>query len=303
MLIEKVIDAKKKKIRLHPTHVNRASEIGHQCLRYLVFKRVRWQDATLHDVDLQFVFDEGHLQERAVIRDLEDAGWSIIEQQRDYFWAEFQLSAHLDGKVVLENEANPIEVKSMSQFVWVKINTIDDLKNARMPHLQKYPAQLNVYNLLSNSHRGFLILKNKSTGQLKEIEVPLDYEAAETLLKKCEAINDHVKQGTVPAPIPYSESMCGRCPFLHICLPDVKREALDLTDDPELEIKLKRRAELAPLRSEYETLDEEVKEMVREKEKIVCGDFLIRGRYQDRKDSKKVWITTIEQLTPQKGLL
>lgn len=303
MLIERIIEAKQKKIRLHPTHVNRASEIGHPCLRYLVFKRTRWAEATLHDVALQFVFDEGNIQERAVLRDLEDAGVAIIEQQRDYFWDGPQLSAHLDGKVILSaDELAPIEIKSMSPFVWVKINTIEDLKYSKMTHLQKYPAQLNVYNLLSNSHRGFMILKNKSTGQLKEIEVPLDYEYAEGLLKKCEAINTHVKNGTTPDPIPWSENTCGRCQFAHICLPEAKREAIDLTDDPELEVKLKRRAELAPLRSEYEEIDEEVKTILKERPKVVCGDFLVIGKWIEPKGRPKYWKTSIEQLTPQKGI-
>lgn len=301
MIVEKIVETKQKKIRLHPTHVNRASEIGHPCLRYLVFKRTRWADATLHDVALQFVFDEGNIQERAVLRDLEDAGVAIIEQQRDYHWPEFQLSAHLDGKVKLLDELSPIEIKSMSPFVWVKINTIEDLKYSKMTHLQKYPAQLNVYNLLSNSHRGFMILKNKSTGQLKEIEVPLDYEYAEGLLKKCEAINTHVKNGTTPDPIPWSENTCGRCQFAHICLPEAKREAIDLTDDPELEVKLKRRAELAPLRSEYEEIDEEVKTILKERPKVVCGDFLVIGKWIEPKGRPKYWKTSIEQLTATKG--
>jgi len=305
MIVEKIVEMKQKKIRLHPTHVNRASEIGHPCLRYLVFKRTRWAEATLHDVALQFVFDEGGIQERAVLRDMEEAGLTIIEQQRDYHWPQFQLSAHLDGKLLLTAdgetlEAPPIEIKSMSPFVWMKVNSLEDLKTSKMTHLQKYPAQLNVYNLLSNSHRGFMILKNKSTGQLKEIEVPLDYEYAESLLKKCETINTHVKNGTTPDPIPWSENTCGRCQFAHICLPEAKREAIDLTDDPELEVKLKRRAELDPLRKEYEEIDEEVKGLLKERPKVLCGDFLITGRFQDRKDNKKVWLTKIESLTPQK---
>lgn len=309
MLIEKVIEAKQKKIRLFPTHVNSASEIGHPCMRYLVFKRTRWADATLHDVNLQFIFDEGHIQERAVLRDLEDAGVTVIEQQRDYFWADIQLSAHLDGKVFVpiendpeQTELAPIEIKSMSPFVWVKINSVEDMLNSRMAHLRKYPAQLTVYNLLSNASRGFLILKNKSTGQLKEIEVPLNYEYAESLLKKCEEINAHVQRGTTPEPIAWDENTCGRCQFAHICLPEAKREALDLTNDPDLEAKLKRRAELAPLRSEYEEIDEDVKAAVKEKPKVLCGNFLITGRFQDRKDTKKVWLTKIESLTPQKGI-
>lgn len=297
MLIEKVRDEKQKKIRLYPTLSNRASQLGHPCERYLVFLRTRWQDASLPSVDLQFIFDEGNIQERAILRDLEDAGWQLIEQQRDYHYPEHQITAHVDAKVVLGPlEAAPIECKSMSPFIWVKVNSLQDMLQSKMAHLRKYPAQITLYLLLANAERGFLILKNKSTGQLKEIEVRLDYEYAESLLQKAQRINTHVAASTVPEPIDWSESICGRCEFNHICLPDAKREALDLNDDPELLEQLTKRQALKAARDEYEELDEEVKEKVKGKPKILCGDFLITGRYQDRKDGKQVWMTKIESL-------
>ena len=120
--------------------------------------------------------------------------------------------------------------------------------------------------------------------------------------KKCEAINAHVKNGTTPDPIEWSESTCGRCQFAHICLPEAKREALDLTNDPDLEVKLKRRAELAPLRAEYEELDDDVKAILKERPKVLCGDFLILGKWIEPKGRPKYWKTNIEQITPQKGI-
>lgn len=296
MLIEKVIDRKQAKIKLHPTHTNRASELGHPCERYLVFKRTRWQDATLHDVGLQFIFDEGNLQERAVIRELEDAGFQIIEQQRDYEWKEYQITAHLDGKLVLEGGAVPLEVKSMSPYIFKAIQTAADLMNPRFPHLQKYLAQLQIYMLLSNTDKAVLLLKDKSSGQLKELWLDLDYAAAEALIQKAQRINRHVEAGIVPDPIPYSEKVCGTCAFLHICLPDVKRDALELLTDPELEAQLARRLELSPLADEYDDLDGILKEKFKEQQKVVVGDWLITGKYQDRKDGKKVWLTKIDKL-------
>ena len=298
MLIEKVIERKQAKIKLHPTHTNRASELGHPCERYLVFKRTRWQDATLHDVGLQFIFDEGNLQERAVISELEDAGFQIIEQQRDYEYKDVQITAHLDGKLVMPDGSPPppLEVKSMSPYIFKTIQTPADLLNPRFPHLQKYIAQLQIYMLLSNTDRAVLIIKDKSSGQLKELWVTLDYGAAEALLQKAQRINRNVDAGIVPDPIPYTEKVCGTCAFLHICLPDVKRDALEILTDSELEDQLKRRSELSPLADEYDDLNELLKEKFKEQPKIVVGDWLITGKYQDRKDGKKVWLTKIEKL-------
>jgi len=183
----------------------------------------------------------------------------------------------------------------MSPFTFKQIHTAQDILQSKKHYIRAYAAQMTVYLLLSNCHKGVFIFKDKSSGQLKEIWMELDYQFAEELIQKAERINAHVQQGTVPAPIPYDESVCGRCPFLHICLPDV-------TNDPELEAKLKRRAELAPLRSEYEALDEEVKTAVNERPKVVCGDFLITGKWIEPRNKPKYWKTCIDHLGAQKGV-
>lgn len=299
MLVEKILAAKEKKIHQSPCHVNRASEIGHPCERLLYLKRTRWQEATLHDVNTQLVFDEGNNQERQVIRDLEDAGVTITEQQRDYFWEKFQLSAHIDGKLA-DFGYIPLEVKSMAPWIWQSVNTLDDLIHSKFPWVRGYPAQITVYLLLGEKESGVLILKNKSTGQLKEIIVTLDYSYAETLLKKCERVNAAVDAKAIPERIPYEEKVCGRCPFLAICLPEVKRDELEITTDPELEANLKRRHELAPLRQEYEQLDKDVKAVLAEHDRVVVGDFLVQGRWIAPKGKPKYWKMSIDKLEATK---
>lgn len=302
MLIEKIYDEKAKKIRVTPCHTNRASEAGHPCERYLVLRRLKWQDMRLHDVKLQLIFEEGNHQEKIVLRDLEDAGVQIIEQQRDHEWRQFQLTAHLDGKAVLsEIEAAPIECKSMSPHIWEQINTLHDLIQSDKPWLKKYPAQIQLYLLLANAERGFLILKNKSTGELKEIEVRLDLEYAEGILKKLERVNAHVAAGTVPEAIPYDEDICERCPFFQTtCLVEVKRTALQISDDPELASDLTRRAELEPLAKEFDKLDKAVKAKVKGQERAMCGNFLILGKECSRNGYEvkptTYWATTIKPI-------
>lgn len=307
MLIEKIYDEKAKKIRVTPCHTNRASEAGHSCERYLVLRRLKWQDMRLHDVRLQLIFDEGNHQERILLRDLEEAGVQIIDQQRDYEWRNFQLTAHLDCKAVLSpTEAAPVECKSMSPHIWEKINTMADLIQSDKPWLQKYPAQIQLYLLLANAERGFLILKNKSTGELKEIEVRLDLEYAEGILKKLERVNAHVAAGTVPPAIPYDEDICEQCPFFQTtCLVEVKRTALVLSEDAELASNLSRRAELEPLKQEYDRLDKSVKAKVKGQEKLACGNFLILGKEVSRKayqvEASSYWQTSIKKIEEAKS--
>lgn len=295
MLVEKIIERKQAKIRLRPCHTNRASSLGHPCERKLVFDRTRWEEATLHDVGLQFIFDEGHVQEQQVLKDLADAGVQVIEQQRDYEWREFQITAHLDGKALVP-DAVTLEIKSMNPYTFTQIGTAQDIIQSHKHYIRAYAAQAQIYMLLSNSPRAVFIFKNKSTGQLKEIWMELDYQFAEELLQKATRINAHVEAKTIPEPIAWQEDVCGRCAYAHICLPEARREALDLTNDPELEVKLKRRFELAPLRKEYEELDEEIKATVKEKAKVLCGDFLITGKWIAPKGKPKYWKSDIQKL-------
>lgn len=302
MIVEKILERKASKIKQYPTHTNRASELGHVCERYLVFKRTRWQEAVLHDVALQVLFDEGDLHESAVIRELQDAGFQIIEQQRSYEWPKYQITGHVDGKIVLDGVAYPFDVKSMSSYIFKSVQTVDDLLHAKYAHLKKYPAQIQLYQLLDNKENGLFILKDKSSGQLKELWMPLDLVYCEALVQKAERINAHVASGTVPDPIPWDERTCGSCQFAHICLPEARRESLDLTNDPELEAKLKRRAELDPLRQEFKEIDDDVKSLLKEKPKVVVGDFLITGKWIEPKGKPKYWKTDIQLLQIQKGV-
>jgi len=300
MIVEKIEALKRSRIEQWPVRSNRASDLGHDCIRYLVLNRIRWQEKTLHDVNLQTIFDEGNLHEKAVLRDLQDAGLNIIEQQRAFEWPEYQITGHIDAKLAVNGNVIPLEIKSSSPFMWQSLNTIQDLYNGKYHYLRKYPAQMTCYLLMDEKPEGLFLFKNKQTGALKEIPMSLDYDLGEKLLKKAEAINKHVADGTLPDCIPYDEQICGDCGFEHICLPDVKRDALEIQTDPELEAKIERWFELKSHKSEYDTLDKEVKAQLKNQEKIVIGDYLIMGKIVQRKGftvaDGEYWKTTIKLL-------
>jgi len=311
MLIEKIYDLKKRRIKQWPQHTNRASNLGHECLRYLVFERTRWQEKTLHDLNLQLIFDEGNTHERALVADLNEAGVIILEQQRPFVWEKYQITGTIDGKALVDYpsgnpeipvvvKALPIEIKSCSQFVFPSLNKAEDLYHHKYHHVRMYPSQMTLYLLMDNKPEGVFIFKNKQNGQLKEIPMLLDYELGEKLIQKAEAINTHVSEKTTPECMKYDEMICGGCGYLHICLPEVKRTALEITDDPDIELKLNRREELKPLKSEYEKLDEELKKKFKDKEKIVVANFLITGKSVNKKafsvNASTYWQTKIQTL-------
>jgi len=184
MIVEKILAAKQKKIRQYPVNANRASELGNPCVRYHVLNRTRWQEKTLHDIGLQFVFDLGSEIEQIALKELAEAGIIIYEQQRAFEWKEYQITGHVDGFIMpdpTENKTYPLEIKSMSPYVWQNVNNIGDMMHGRYPYLRKYSAQLNMYMLMKGIDKGVFLLKNKVTGAYKEIWMNLDYDLGEKL--------------------------------------------------------------------------------------------------------------------------
>ncbi len=300
MITEKIQEYFTSKIKDWPCNSNRSSELGHPCERYLVFLRTRGKDKALHDWKLQSIFNEGNIHEQAVLRLLQDVGFQIIEQQRPFEMKEQNITGHVDAKMLVNGSAIPVEIKSCSPYVFKEINTIEDLFNGKYLYLRKYPAQITLYLLLANSDEGYFILKNKLTGELKEIPIVLDYEYAESLLQKAERVNKYIKENIIPDVIPYEEEICGQCGFLHVCLPEIKRDSLEITNDVELEKDIERLDELKPLVSEYNKIDSRIKEKLREKEKVVIGHYLVQGKWIERKsytvEGGKYWKTKILDL-------
>ncbi len=297
-IVQKIIEHKASKIKMWPVNANRAGELGHPCERYLVYLRTRGMERPLHDVGLQFIFDDGNIHEASVLRDLQDAGITIIEQQRGFEWKKYQITGRIDGKIRDDENIIPIEIKSFNDWNWKAINSVEDMFKSKATYMKKYPAQLTLYLIMDEKEEGLFILKNKVNGLLKQIPITLDYAYAESLIQKAERINVHVQTGTLPDRIPYDDNISGQCPFSHICLPDVTHEAT-LLDDPELEIKLDRRAELKEAKDEFENLDKEIKEAVKEKPNIVIGQWNISGKWIEKKGftvkDSKYWQTQIKK--------
>ena len=229
------------------------------------------------------IFDMGKMVEKSVMQDLREAGFVIVEQQRPFSWAKYQITGSIDCKIAIDGKTYPTEIKSAAPFSFNSINSIEDMKRHKWHYMRKYPAQLTLYLLMDGKDRGLFIFKNKSTGELKEIFLDLDYDFAESLIKKAEAINKHVAEGTLPEPMEYSEEICTDCPFVHLCLPDRIGKEVEIVEDGRLLELLNRYAELKPVAKEYEDVDSQIKKLVEGREKIIVGNFFIEGKWVDRK--------------------
>lgn len=239
-----IIDWKASGIKSWPVNTNRASLIGYWvpelegCLRRGVYERTRWQDKELYPIEAKLRFDEGNNQERAVLQDMANAGVEIIEQQRPYMWIEKNISGHIDGKLLDKDEKRPIpiEIKSMAPVIFARIHTFEDFK--KYPWTRAYMAQITLYMIMENIDKAIFILKDKSSGMLRQINLGLDYELGEYCIRTAEKVENCVRTGLLPDRITNRET-CKDCPFKLLCLPDIDFGApLRINDDPEYEQKL-----------------------------------------------------------------
>jgi hypothetical protein len=289
-LAKAIMDNAAKRVRLSPRNSTRASEIGHECERYLVLSRTHWQEKEPPNATLQRVFDLGNLIESGVMRDLSESGIKVVEQQRSFAEKDLQLTGSIDGDVLVEMDgkatAYPLEVKGLAHHTWLALNEWKDFFDHSAPWVRRYPGQLTMYQYMEAKEWGCFLILSKQTYVPKCIWCPLDFDLADHLIKKCERINAHIAAGTLPEQCD-DISLCiddnRRCDFFHICLPEIKRTALEFKDDPELEAKLDRWNELKPLKAEYDKLDDGLKETFKGQEKILVGNYLITGKEVHRK--------------------
>ena len=297
MIVERVLETKARKAQLWPVRSNRASEMGHPCVRYLTFLRTRGEERSVPSPELQMIFDLGNILEPAVIRDLQDAGFQVNQTQKGLEWKKYQITGSIDGNLIIDGASYPLEIKTSSPNVFNALNSVEDMNRSKYLYMRKYPTQLNLYMLMHEREKGVFIFKNKTTGAMKEIWMDLDYQLGEETLQKAELVNMHVQEGTTPEPIEWEDSICGECAFLHICTPDRIAQGAEIVDNENLLFLLNRRESLKQAKEEYEEVDKLVKESLKEKDKLLIGPWYVTGKFQERGEytvkATRFWVSKI----------
>lgn len=281
---ERLYNAKKEKIKVYPCNNLRASNLGHPCERYLYLLIKHWDEQKPHDVGLQSIFDLGNTMEEYTIKNIKEAGYEVITPTvRSWKIDKPFITGREDIRIKDENgELLPVEIKGLSPFEFDKLNSIDDFFKSKRHYVRGYPAQLQIYMYHFSKEKGFFALTNKLTGQTKFIEMPFDYEYAESLLQKAERIYKALDENTPPDSCD-DVNVCENCPLQHIC-GDVKRVPTDIETDDELETLINRKQELAASKREYEEVDKQIKARVGDREKIITGSYLITRNKIERKE-------------------
>lgn len=282
-------EIKKKGSRGKPSG-NWASNVGHPCARYLVYCRLNYNEKDSPGAKLQRIFREGNMHEADTYTLLTQAGLKVTRPMQKSEWASIETVGWMDWCVKDEkSDANPdgtdlwipMEFKSISPYDYAAINSIDDMVFHKKWYIRKWPGQLLIYMLIENKEFGMIMLKNKVTGELKQINFKMEgavLELAETYLKKLDIVNKCVKEGHYPERID-DRSVCDMCDFAKICIPDELNDSIQFLDDDALKKAIDEYFELKPLAERYEEVNDSLKE---EAEKKGKGNYIVGNKYEFR---------------------
>lgn len=286
---------KEKRIKQFPQNNLRASSIGNPCDRYHYYSIHDWKEKPLHDAVLQSIFDEGYLHEQDVIRQLIEMGFKIVEFQRAFQMDKPLITGSIDGILLWDSRRIPFDAKSVKDILFDDIESAEDLMFSKKHWHRQYPAQLQMYLLLTGEEVGCFILKNKSTGEIKPIWMQIDYDYCEQLLKRAERVYKALAKEEPPQRL-NDFDVCSDCHFKALCLPDLKAgPGVRLIGDEELAGFLDRRSQLEPQAKEFKDIDDVVKKEAKAEGAgdFVCGNWMMRVSEYKRKD--KIPITWDEK--------
>ena len=248
---------------------NYCSTLGHPCNRKLYNDRDHGDLALPYSIRTLMIFEEGNLHEPALLRQLGEAGVVVVQQQCPFEDKSLSIFGKIDA-MVKDNGAGliPLEIKTCSPRAFDKFHSIDDIREADKYYYRGWVTQMLLYLYLTEHESGLILLKNKATGEVRQIEVNLDdqgLQAVENALQRAKKINNAIDTGLQPEAIPYDRSLCGECGYRIECWGEEEKFGPGTKDIPEGELLtiLDERATLEESRSRYEKLDKTAKDMIK----------------------------------------
>lgn len=203
-----------------------ASQIGHECARYLWYC-FHWCGGEAFDGRLYRLFDRGDMEEYRLVADLRAIGCEVHEinpetgKQFEVKALGGHFSGHMDGCALGIPEApktwHVLEFKTHNAKSFASLRRDGVLKAKKMHY-----DQMMVYMHLTGMERALYLACNKDTDDLYSERIRYDKPYAEGIVAKAESIlapqPDIGVRGTVD-----ERRLCGYCPFSRLCFanPDV----------------------------------------------------------------------------------
>lgn len=258
-----------------------ASQIS-DCERQMVYEFLNWQDKKLHDWKLEALFAEGRKQEELFKAQLRELGFELVEDGApisDDMRRKYGVNGYIDTRIKHEGKRIIVEMKLMNPMMFDRIRPgvqgVEDFR--RSPFYKKYLRQGLLYMLGCNEEVMMFALTN-GRGEWKFVIMSMDYDEAESILKKIERVKDAVEKKQLPDRVPYDNELCGRCAFAHVCIPDINADPrVKVVDNQLMADMLARREQLEEKFREYAKIDKKVKLMLEGVRDgiLTVGDFIV----------------------------
>jgi len=263
----------------------RASGCGHPCERKLYYDIVEHDKRPPINAGLRRIFGLGTEIEAYILKQIMDTRRFTVERVQAPFILHARsdssrqvIKGHIDWRI----DGKVVEFKTMAPHIWQGIDTLEDMIGSKYPWVKNYPAQIMMYLLGNNTESGELLIFNKSSGEMKEIPVPLDYEYSEQLWSTAERVMQAVEAREVPDRMPFDVDICPRCDFHDLCLPIPEGSHLRIAEE-ELIGLLDRRAvlneQIKALEKEFKPLDKSIKDAAKEVFKAEERDTTVAGNW------------------------
>jgi CRISPR/Cas system-associated exonuclease Cas4 (RecB family) len=267
------------RITVYPCNNLRASNIGHPCERYLYLLIKHWEEQKPPEYGLQNIFDLGNAMEEYTIGKLKAAGYEIITPTQRSWKVENPLITGREDVRIKDPEDGqlyPAEIKGLSPYEWDRLCTVQDFYESKRHYVRAYPSQLLVYMWKFEKEKGFFVLTNKLTGEVKVIDVPFDWDRADAMLKKAERVYATLADPTgktLPAACDDID-VCDGCSLAHICTSCHAHIEADI-DTGELEELIERKEALVAAHKEYDEVHEQIKKCVGDRDKVITEKHLV----------------------------
>jgi len=306
---------------VYPVNNTWASEIGHPCARFLVYRQTEWRIQKKFESYHGALFDLGNLHGKRALRVLEDAldgspaTRHIEVQQAEVSLPEneYGITGRLDcvlkiGRVGKRSLYVPGEVKGLADANYRKINCEDDMRNATAVYLRKYPGQLQIYMRLTETEHGVFILCSKQSGGFKLIDIRHDKAYTDALIAKAVVVksaarkykasrSDTGREKALPKRLDWTSTVCGTCGFLGVCIPDMAQLSgvENLLGDNEMEALCKEYSEVKEQAAAYRSADQKLKKHM----KVICEGMEVGDMKTIMLPGHNVEVKIGEQVMPE----
>lgn len=285
-------------LRRHDTLQNnlRASSIGFECDRKHYYDLTERRKAP--SIELQSIWEEGKHLEKFTEKQLIEMGYELNDRQREHRLENPLITAHIEGKLRKgDGPWWPYDVKSCNPWDFPKLTSAEDFILSKKPHQRNYATQILIYMLGTESEYGCLIMKDKQTGQVRDVWFSFNEHISllDEAIKRAQRVYAAREAKQAPERTE-NRDLCSRCDWASVCLPDlINNGGVDFIESEELAEHLKRRADLKELAAEYEEIDDKIKSTVKQygTGEKVCGNWLMTVKQRSVK--KKVPLTWTEQ--------